>query len=215
MTLYAQVNNSQRLQQGWNPLATRDRLPVRAAGGRIMLMKREDSQLLVVDVQERLLPVMAEPETVVGNCAILMQSARELGIPMLVSEQYPKGLGPTIDALHSLAAPDEILPKITFSCADDDEIATTMRSARRRQVIVCGIEAHVCVLQTALGLQRDGYRVFVAGDATSSRRSENREAAHHRLAQAGIGMVSTEMVAFEWLHHAGTPEFKTISKLIK
>lgn len=214
MTLCAQVNNREAGDRAGTPwpraIGSREKLREDA-----MLMKREDSQLLVVDVQERLLPVMADPDEVIGNCAILMQSARELGVPLLVSEQYPKGLGSTVEALHDLASPAEILPKLAFSCADDEEIAAALRSVRRRQIVVCGIEAHVCVLQTALGLQRDGYDVFVAGDATSSRRAGNRDAAHRRLAQAGIGMVTTEMAVFEWLHHAGTPEFKTISKLIK
>lgn len=180
-----------------------------------MLMDRGDSLLLVIDVQERLLPVMETPETVTDNISLLLAAAREMAVSVLVSEQYPKGLGPTVDVLRSQVEEREVLPKMAFSCAGDVAIADAIAASGRRNIVICGIEAHVCVLQSALGFLRDGYGVCVTADAVSSRRADSRETALKRMASNGVEIVTTEMVVFEWLHHAGTPEFKALSKLIK
>tara|TARA_R110000787_G_scaffold16622_18_gene50557 strand:+ start:3790 stop:4332 length:543 start_codon:yes stop_codon:yes gene_type:complete len=180
-----------------------------------MLLQRDESVLLVIDVQERLLPAMNDPRMVVEHSGMLLQAATELAVPIMVSEQYPKGLGLTVSPLRELAAGGRIFEKMAFSCADEADIIKHLRSLGRRQLVLCGIEAHVCVLQTALGLRREGYDVFVAEDAISSRASENMAAGRRRMAANNIEMVSTEMVIFEWLQVAGTPEFKTLSKLIK
>lgn len=180
-----------------------------------MLLQRDESVLLVIDIQERLLPAMDDPRMVVEHSGILLQAASELAVPIIVSEQYPKGLGLTVSPLRELAAGGRIFEKMAFSCADEPPILQHLKSLGRRQLLLCGIEAHVCVLQTALGLRREGYDVFVAEDAISSRAPGNMAAGRRRMTANNIEMVSTEMVVFEWLQIAGTPEFRTLSKLIK
>lgn len=180
-----------------------------------MLVQAEKSAFLLVDVQERLLPAMAEGAAVVERAAILLQAAAALGVPVLASEQYPQGLGPTVPALKALLPADADMAKLHFSCAADPQIAGRLKALARPQVVLAGIEAHVCVLQTALGLQAQGYAPFVVADATSSRAIANRDAGLARMREAGVGIVTTEMVVFEWLGQAGTPAFKTLSKLIR
>lgn len=177
-----------------------------------MLLEAARSVLLVVDVQARLLPAMAEPDLVTGNSAKLVAAAKRLTIPVLVSEQYPKGLGPTIDALAGAGA---VLAKMSFSCAADPGIAEAIERTGKRQIVLCGIESHVCVLQTALGFKAKGYDVAVVWDAVSSRKLADKELAAARLRHAGVWLVGTEMAIFEWLGVAGTPEFKELSASIK
>jgi nicotinamidase-related amidase len=180
-----------------------------------MLLSAEHSQVLIVDVQERLLPVMNAPDQVVRGCSILLESARTLGIPISVSEQYPRGIGPTVEPLAALADRSHIYDKLHFSCAGDAAINERIRSADRNTVIIGGIEAHVCVLQTALDLQASGLQVAVVADATSSRAARNAQFALKRMAAHGVDIVTTEMVVFEWLRVAGTDAFRTLSRLIK
>lgn len=183
-----------------------------------MLLDRSRSQLLVVDVQERLLPAMHEGERMVDNCAILMQAAQRLGIPATVSEQYPKGLGPTVPRLGNVKGDAPVMEKMHFSCAAHAGINARVRalaSEGRSQLVICGIEAHVCVLQSALGFAGGGLNVFVAADAVTSRKPDSVAVARSRFAAADVSVVTTEMAVFEWLHMAGTPEFKELSKLIK
>lgn len=180
-----------------------------------MLMKAEDALLLIVDVQERLLPAIAEARLVARHCEILMKGAARLNLPTLVSEQYPRGIGHTIPELRVLAAPEAVLEKLHFSCGEDSGITERVASYRRRQLVLAGIEAHVCVLQSALRFQEMGYQVFVAADACSSREQANADLAFQRMRANGVEVVATEMVLFEWLHCAGTPEFKDLIALIK
>lgn len=178
-----------------------------------MLLEASRSSLLVVDVQTRLLPAMTDPELVVRNGTILLAAASQLQVPALVSEQYPQGLGPTVPDLIVAGVP--ILPKMTFSCAADQAIAAAVRASGREQLVIAGIEAHVCVLQTALDFRAAGRQVYVVADAVSSRRPESKAVALDRLRQAGVAVVTTEMVVFEWLHRAGSDAFRALSKLIK
>jgi nicotinamidase-related amidase len=183
-----------------------------------MLLDRSRSQLLVVDVQDRLLGAMHEGDRMVENCAVLMQAAHRLGIPVTISEQYPKGLGPTVARLDNVKGDAPVLEKMHFSCAAHTGLSTRIRgfaSEGRSQLVICGIEAHVCVLQSALGFADGGLNVFVAADAVTSRKPESAELARARLTASGVNVVTTEMTVFEWLHMAGTPEFKDLSKLIK
>lgn len=181
-----------------------------------MLMSADLCVLVVVDVQERLLPAMAEPAAVEAGVARLMRAARRLGVPMLVTEQYPKGIGPTVASLAALCTPGERVEKIHFSCADEPAVRDALSLvAPRRQAVLCGIEAHVCVLQSALGLAADGWEVFVAADAVSSRRAGDRDAGLARLAANGVQVVTGEMVLFEWLRRAGSDEFRDLLKLIR
>lgn len=177
-----------------------------------MLLRAETSCLLVVDVQERLTPVIHEAARAVENIAWLIGVARELAVPVVMTEQYPRGLGHTVAELRRLVADEEVVEKIHFSCADSPECRKRLAATGRDQVVVTGVEAHVCVLQTALGLLGDGCEVYVAADAVSSRRAADAELALARLRDEGVRVVSREMVAFEWLHRAGTDTFRDVSR---
>jgi nicotinamidase-related amidase len=180
-----------------------------------MLIEKNLSQLLVIDMQERLLPAMATPRAAADHCRILMKAAQELDIPVTLSEQYPKGLGPTSENLLSLPGLVPPLEKLAFSCWRDPALNQRLTGVDRRQILLAGIETHVCVLQSALDLAKAGFTVFVVADATSSRREENRDLALERMRQNGVTVISTEMAIFEWLERAGTTQFKSLSKLIK
>lgn len=179
------------------------------------LLSATDCQLLIIDIQDRLLPAVQAGEEVVRHSGMLLEAAGRLGIPALLTEQYSKGLGPTVAAIKAIAKAAKVFEKLHFSACADPDIHDHIRSIGRRQVVIAGIEAHVCVLQTALGLQADGHQVFVVADAISSRHAENAALARQRMAAAGVTLVSTEMCLFEWLGTASHAEFKTLSRLIK
>lgn len=176
-----------------------------------MLMRREDSVLLVVDLQERLLPAIDDWRRVLDNALWLVRVARRLGVPVIASEQYPQGLGHNHPDLLAELPPGSVATKTHFSCVAADCLKD-LPGAGRRQVVVCGTESHVCVLQTALELRWQGREVFVVSDAVSSRAPESKALALERMRRHGIEVVNREMVAFEWLHRAGTDEFRAISK---
>jgi len=180
-----------------------------------MRMNAARSVLLIVDVQERLLPAMAAPDRVVAGCGTLIDGAARLGVPVIASEQYPKGLGPTVEPLKARLRPQAIFAKLSFSCAGDPNLLAGLDATGRPDVIVAGIEAHICVLQTALDLAARGVKVRVVADAVGARRPEAVDLALDRLGRAGIGLVNVEMVLFEWLGRAGTDDFKYLSSLIK
>ena len=183
-----------------------------------MLLLREKSLLLIVDMQERILPAMNDSQGAIDRCLQLLGAARTLSIPILVSEQYPHGLGPTVSALRESAQGTPVFTKLHFSCAADPDIAAKVReflASGRTQLVLAGIEAHVCVLQSALGFKEMGFDCFVATDATTSRARASIVVANDRLRSSGISLITTEMAVFEWLHTAGTPEFKYLSNLLK
>lgn len=177
------------------------------------------TQLLVIDVQERLLPAMAEAGAALANCILLAQAASRLSLPITLSQQYPKGIGPTVEDLRRHLPNDaQTLDKMTFSCMRDEALRTRIEqlaSDGRDQVLVCGIETHVCVLQTAIEIAQEGLNCFVAADATSSRAPVSKEIALARMRDAGVSIVTTEMAIFEWLGVAGTPDFKALMPLVK
>lgn len=184
------------------------------------MIRREDAILVVVDVQEKLLPHIAEAERVVGAIEKLIDGFRIVGAPLLVTEQYRKGLGPTTERLVAAVAgtePSAFSPieKMTFGCVAHLPFRQALDASERRQVVLCGIEAHVCVLQTALQLLAIGFEVFLAADATSSREPRNVEIALRRMEQEGVRMTTVEMAVFEMLHESGTPEFKAWSQRIR
>jgi nicotinamidase-related amidase len=176
-----------------------------------MLMRAERCGLLVVDVQEKLLPHMHAAPTLLDNCVWLVKIAHRLDVPIAASEQYPQGLGATVAQLRETLGAAPILPKVTFSCAEEPALMQTPALARS-QVVVAGIEAHVCVLQSAIELCGLGKDVFVVADAVASRVADDKQVALNRLRDFGIQVVSREMVAFEWLERAGTPVFREISR---
>jgi nicotinamidase-related amidase len=180
-----------------------------------MLISRDKSCLLVVDVQARLAPAMAAERAVVDNTRLLLKAAGRLDVPVLVSEQYRRGLGPTVDAVAEFVPDGAVVEKMHFSCMNDAGFAGRFRQTGRPMAVVAGIEAHVCVLQTVEQLLENGNAVFVVADATSSRTPANHAAALERMRHAGARVVTAEMVVFEWLEKAGTPEFKELSALDK
>ncbi len=180
-----------------------------------MLVRRADSLLLIVDLQQKLAPAIHDNERITANAVRLLEGSRQLAVPAFVSEQYVRGLGASLPAVQTAAVHARFFEKTHFSCAAEPGVLDLLASAGRRQVVLCGTETHVCVLQTALGLLATGYEVFLVADAASSRTPENRQAAQERLRAAGVGIVTTEMVLFEWLHQAGTDEFRALLPLIK
>ena len=177
-----------------------------------MLIESENSLLLVVDVQEKLVPAIHGHEDVVAANRWLIQVAGELEVPVIASEQYPRGLGHTIEEIASLIPRERVYEKVEFSCAGAESCRQALDEMDREQVVLIGIEAHVCVLQTAMGLMAAGRDVFVVADAVGSRRPRDAELALARMGRAGVSVVSREMVAFEWLRRAGTEAFRTISR---
>lgn len=184
-----------------------------------MLLTAARSHLLVVDIQERLMPAIREGDQVVRNARILLTAAARLRVPVTVTEQYPRGLGPTIpEVLERVPASAIRHEKIHFSAAAEpsvDETISRQSADGRDQLVIAGCEAHVCVLQTALGFREKGHQVILVVDAVSSRAAHSVDTAMLRAAQAGCHLVTTEMVVFEWLAKAGTDEFRALSALIK
>jgi nicotinamidase-related amidase len=184
-----------------------------------MLLARDKSQLLIIDVQDNLLAAVSGKDRVLDRCVRLVQAAKALSVPITVSQQYPAGLGPTADALRdALGNAGPILDKVEFSCLRNEALRERLHDIRRRgrpQVVIGGIEAHVCVVQTAIDLEEQGFEAFVVADAVASRSKTSRKLALTRLLKAGADVVDSEMVVFEWLERAGTPEFKALQGLVK
>ena len=180
-----------------------------------MLIQRAASLLLVVDIQEKLAPAIHDSEQVTANSVRLLEGARLLGVPAFVSEQYVKGLGSSVAEIRAAAVDAQFFEKTHFSCAAEPGVVEMLRATGRQKILLTGTETHVCVLQTALGLLAAGFDVFLVADAASSRTPENRQAAIERLRAAGVHIVTTEMVLFEWLHRAATDDFRALLPLIK
>lgn len=177
-----------------------------------MLMDAQRSLLLIIDLQEKLLPVIHDRDRVVSESVWLAGVANQLDIPVIVSEQYPKGLGTTTAGLAERLEQATLIEKLHFSCLGDQTCRQAIESADRDQTIITGIESHVCVLQTTLNLLEEGFEVFVVGGAVASRDPEDVTLALNRMQGAGAQIVSREMVVFEWLRQSGTTQFKSISK---
>jgi len=180
-----------------------------------VLIDANTSCLLVIDIQAKLNPVMFDPARAPAGAAKLLLGADIVGVPAVVTEQYSKGVGPTVDDLQDFMPDGSPMEKNTFSCMADKAFAARLKALGKTQAVIAGIEAHICVLQTALQLLKDGVEVFVVEDATASRTPENHRAGLERIRHAGGQIVTVEMVLFEWLTCSGTPEFKQISQLIK
>jgi len=178
------------------------------------LLSRDASRLLIIDVQEKLVPKIANLDRMLANCRLLIQGAKILSVPVFATEQYPKGLGKLVPELAELL--DKPSEKLRFSCAEVLEWGVAAQTAEDRfQIVVAGMEAHVCVLQTVLDLLATGFQVFVAADAVSSRSELDWQIALERMSTGGATIVTAESVLFEWCEVSGTPEFKQISQLIK
>ena len=169
------------------------------------------SVLLIIDLQERLMPAIENGANVIENAAWLIGVARQLNVPVLLTEQYPQGLGTTTPAIARLIAPQERIEKTHFSAVAEGNLLTHP-SAQRKQWVVCGTESHVCVQKTVLDLLASGREVCVVDEAVGSRQAHNKDLALSRMRQNGAQIVSREMVAFEWLRQANTPEFRAVLK---
>lgn len=180
-----------------------------------MRITKENTVGLVIDIQERLIAAMNEKETLLKNCAILTQGLKELDIPMLVSQQYTKGLGETVPEIQSAFDAFSYFEKKDFSCFGVTEIANRLKDLKAKNIILCGIESHVCVLQTAVDLKAAGLNPIVVTDCVSSRTEANVELAKERFRYEGIMMTSYESILFELTGSASDPSFRAISKLVK
>ncbi len=174
----------------------------------------ENSLFLIIDVQEKLVNMLKD-ENVKRNAVILAKTAHILNIPAIITEQYPNGLGSTIEEIKEVQKNTKYIEKTHFSAIKENGIAEDIKSANRKQIILFGIETHICVLQTAFDLIKNGYEVFIVQDASGSRTQENKDAALKRLIHTGCQIVTTEMVIFELLEYSKNPHFKEIQNLIK
>jgi nicotinamidase-related amidase len=179
------------------------------------LISREAAALVVIDVQEKLFAHVAEKEKLTENLTKLIQFARIVKIPVILTEQYPKGLGQTILQIKALAPDLKPVEKLEFNCFGSNEFRETFATTQIRTLILTGIEAHICVAQTAIEGLEKGFRTCVVEDAISSRRLEDKANAVQRMRQNGVTVVSTEMLIYELLGKAGTPEFRETLKLVK
>lgn len=180
-----------------------------------MRICRNDAIALMVDIQERLFPHIDQHERLEKNCGILIQGLQTLQIPVIVTEQYPKGLGNTIGSLSTLVKDSPPVEKISFSCCGTDAVMSRLKQSGRKLVILFGIEAHVCVLQTCLDLKDLEYQPVIVEDCIGSRKAGDKETAVRRMVQTGVVISSYESLLFELCRTAGAPEFKTISALVK
>jgi nicotinamidase-related amidase len=177
-----------------------------------MTMCAATSTLILVDLQARLMPAIDRGEAVLARCRLLAHAARLLGVPVFATEQNPRGLGATVEPIAPLA--ERIFAKVAFDASAESGLARAI-DPHRRDLVVAGCETHVCVLQTALGLKQHGFAVTVVADAVGSRRFDDRDAALRRMARHGIEIVTSEMVAFEWMARSDHPKFREVLALLR
>lgn len=187
----------------------------RNQGKEEMRIKASECCGLVIDIQERLFQVMHDRDELLHGVQLLLDGLKILNIPILVTEQYPKGLGTTLDPLVSLLDEVNTIEKISFSCCGAPGFMSALEILDRKRVVICGIEAHVCVLQTVIDLVERGFTPVVVADCISSRNLEDKMIALERMRQEGALITSIESLLFELTGIAGTPQFKSISRLVK
>lgn len=181
-----------------------------------MRIKRDNTAAVIIDVQQRLLPHMDRMEETTERIATLIRGLAVLNIPTTLTEQYPKGLGSTVpEVLGAFERPPQPIIKATFSCCDDAAFLDHLAAQGRKTVVLAGIEAHVCVLQTTLDLIEKGYEPVLVMDAVSSRRARDRDIASRRMESEGARLTTVESLLFELTRTSGTEEFKAISRLVK
>jgi nicotinamidase-related amidase len=178
-------------------------------------LETDKTALIIIDMQARLFPAMHEKEKLLRNVIKLIRGARALEIPVLLTEQYPRGLGPTLPEVKELLPDAAPVEKVNFNCCDEPAFCGALAALKRKQVLVAGIEAHICVYQPALALARSGYAGQAVSDAVASREPENRAVALNRMGAVGISPTSVEMALFELLKTAKGDKFKAISGIVK
>jgi nicotinamidase-related amidase len=179
------------------------------------VLSRENTAIVVVDIQEKLAVAMSKRQNVIDNCLHLIELAKMLDIPVLVTEQYPKGLGPTVAEIRESLPVYKPIEKLAFNCCDAPDFSAELRQVCRPKVVVVGMETHICVLQTTLGLIQEGYDPHIVSDAVCSRVDDNGRVGLEFMRDAGAAITCTETVLFQLLGAAGSAEFKAISKRIK
>jgi nicotinamidase-related amidase len=180
-----------------------------------MRILKEKAVLLVIDFQERIFPAIHEHEQLAKKVPLLIKGLKILGIPVIVTEQYVKGLGPTIPEIAETIGGIERIEKVSFSCCDEPGFMMELASSGKEYVIIAGIESHVCVLQTVIDLQQNGYHPVVVEDCISSRNPNDKLIAMERMHKEGVIITSCEAILFELLRYSGGETFKAISKLVK
>jgi nicotinamidase-related amidase len=176
---------------------------------------RDDSLLLIIDIQQAMLKVIESWEKVVSRAKQLIKSANAVEVPILLTEQYKKGLGETISELFQEIESPQVFQKEHFSACLEEDFIPTIQSFDRKKIVVVGMETHVCVLQTCLDLIKSGFQVYLAADAVASRVNKNRDIAINLMRQAGAVISSTEIVIFQWACRANTDEFRKILPIVK
>jgi len=179
------------------------------------MLEIQNACLVVVDVQGKLAQLMFDKESLFKNIRILIQAASILEIPILWCQQVPEALGPTVPEIAELLAGEEPIDKACFSCCGDERFTAELNALGREQVVLCGIEAHICIYQTAMDLMEGGVDVTIVADAVSSRTEQNKETALDRLSAEGANISSVEMALFELLKTAKHPQFRDIARLVK
>ncbi|MBP7509293.1 MAG: hydrolase [Prolixibacteraceae bacterium] len=180
-----------------------------------MRILQEESIALFIDFQERLVPAMRKNKELIENTEKLHKGLKELAVPMIFTQQYTRGLGPTVNEL--VVNPDEFsyVEKTSFSCCDEEKFIQTLEGLNKKNVIICGIESHVCVLQTAIDLKNKGYNPVLVVDCISSRKKESIKVALKRMEQEGVLITNSESILFELTRDAKNPAFKAISSIVK
>ncbi len=176
-----------------------------------MLLDKNKSVLVVIDVQAKLLPGVHEQQRLVDNCKWLTRLAGLMEVPVIGSEQYPQGLGHTEESLRERVGADKLYGKAHFACIDDPEFGSAFRELDRKQAILCGMESQACVMQSALRLLEEGYEVFVVADSISARNPFDTEIALRRMEKEGVKLITREMVGFEWMRRSDVAQFKAFS----
>ena len=174
-----------------------------------------NSVLVVIDIQDRLFRVMHDKERLLQNVTKLVRGVRALEIPVILTEQYPAGLGPTVPEIAQLLPDIKPVEKVRFDCCDEERFRQELESLKRQQVLIAGIEAHICVYQTAMALLNRGYEVQVVVNCVASREVENKEVCLTRLNSAGVSLTTMEMALFELLKVGRGDKFKQISNIVK
>jgi nicotinamidase-related amidase len=180
-----------------------------------MLIKKEETLGLVIDIQDKLFPHIQENERIKNNSIKLIEGLKILNIPIIVTQQYTSGLGETIADIKARLDSFEPIEKLSFSCYKEPKFTAKLKESGKKNVIICGIETHICILQTALDMLSNGYTPVIIADCTSSRKVHDKLHALERMRQSGVVVSTYESVLFELLTVAGTDEFKAISKLVK
>ena len=178
------------------------------------IINKDKTVFVMIDIQEKFLPAIHKINEVISNAKILVEASQILSIPLIVTEQYPKGLGKTVREIQ-IPKNAFVLEKVYFSCFGDKVFAQKIKELKPESVVLFGIEAHVCLLKTALDALKENLDVYMIADAVSSRTPENKALALERMRQSGVYIASAEMILFQLLDYAGTEQFKAISKLIK